>query len=164
MRDESYISPQYRYLKGDSIFMDSELLLLRSGVVDFMKNRAKDSAYQRYMNWKKSANEIAVLTTYSYADVLLPKTYDTIFLCGKPSIVVHANYTLTQAIINGWTAVDRLHHGHKHVVIIQFHDVIPSICNSLPVFRVGQGWNVTSDLGFCNFQDYYAICENLDRT
>jgi hypothetical protein len=164
MQTEANIPAEYRYLRGDSVIMDSELSLLRSGVVDFMKNRAKDNAYQRYMHWKKLTNEFAVLTTYSYADVPLPKTYDTIFLCRKPSIKVHINYTVTQAIINGWTPVEQLHCGHKHVVIIQFHDLIPPICDGLPAFRVGQSWNVTSDLGFCNFQDYSAICERLTRT
>src|ERR1700754_1532970 len=161
MQTEANTPPEGRYLKGISVFMDRELSLLRSEVIDFMKNRTKDSAYQRYMHWKQATNEIAVLTTYAYADILLPKTYDTIFLYRQPEIVIHVPYTITQAVINGWTAVEQLDHGHKHVVIIQFQDGIPSICESLPAFRVGQRWDLTTPLGFCNFQDYTAIREHL---
>lgn len=164
MQSEANTPLEGRYLKGVSIFMDRELSLLRSGVIDFMKNRTKDIAYQRYMHWKQATNEIAVLTTYAYADIPLPKIYDTIFLCRQPENVIHVSYTLTQAVINGWTAVEQLDHGHKHVVVIQFHDGIPSICESLPAFRVGQGWDLAAPLGFCNSQDYIAIREHLTQS
>ena len=164
MKTEANIPPEGRYLKGVSVFTDRELSLLRTGVIDFMKNRTKDLAYQRYIHWKQATNEIAVLTTYAYADIPLPKKYDAIFLYNHPENVINVNYTVTQAVINGWTAVEQLDHGHKHVVIIQFHDGIPSICESLPAFRVGQGWDLTTPLGFCNFQDYTAIREHLTQS
>jgi len=137
MQTEANTPPESRYLKGVSVFMARELLLLRSGVIDFMKNRTKDIAYQRYMQWEQATNEITVLTTYAYADIPLPKTYDTIFLYRQPENVIQLPYTITQAVINGWTAVEQLDHGHKHVVIIQFHDGIPLICECLPAFHVG---------------------------
>ena len=164
MQSEANTPPENRYLKGTEVFMAVELSLLRSGVIDFMKNRAKNSAYQRYVRWKQAPNEIAILITYAYADIPLPKTYDTIFRYKQPADAIQTSYTITQAVINGWTAVDEIGCGHKHVVIMQFQDGIPPICESLPHFRVGQGWNLAAPLGFCNSQDYIAIREHLTRT
>jgi hypothetical protein len=164
MQTEANSPPESRYLMGVSVVRDRELSLLQSGVIEFMKKKTKDNAYQRYMHWEQATNEIAVLTAYAYADIPLPKTYDTIFHYRQPANVIHVTYTLTQAVFNGWMAIEELSHGHKHVIIIQFPDGIPPICDKLPAFRVGQGWDLTAPLGFSNFQDYAAICQHLTRT
>ncbi len=161
MQAETEVPSEARHLIGHSVFEDRELSLLRFGVIDFMKGKMKDAVYDRYVKWKRAAGEVAVLTAYAYADLPLPKTYDTIFVYKEPTNVIYVPYTITQAVFNGWTAIDHLSHGHKHVIVLQFLGGVPSICGRLPAFRVDHGWDFSGPWGFCDSQDYPAICDKL---
>ena len=94
-----------------------------------MIDRVKDNGYFEFIDWQRSKNEIAALTMYSFADILLPKRFDTVFQVDKTENYIHTEFIITQAIINGWTPVDQIEKGHKNIVIIH-------LPNQFPIFLI----------------------------
>ena len=157
MLPEKDTNPSERYLLCNAMFPDKLLVTIKSDVQKFMRSREKDVRYHHFMNWTRQENEIAVLTLYAYADIPLPRQYDLIFQIGQPDNYVIIDYTITQAVINGWTTVDQLDHGHKHIAIVQFPEGIPSIIDLLPPFSTKQAAQKGNQLGFCTTTDFAFI-------
>ena len=122
-----------------------------------MSDRVKDDEYFEFINWQRSKNEIAALTMYSFADILLPMHFDTIFQVDNTGNYIHTEFAITQAIINGWTPVDQIEKGHKHIVIIQFAESIPDIFNLLSNFNDSKNIDSQIQLGFCDKVDFDAL-------
>lgn len=110
-------------------------------------------AYNRFMSWKKSPNEIAVFTWYAYADVIIPRKYNTVFLIENPDNYVVSEFTITQCVFEGRLPVHEMAHGCKHLCILEFENGIPDIFKYLPD-SVGQKWEI---LGLCDFENLEGI-------
>ena len=74
------------------------------------------------------------VTMYAYADIFLPKQFDIAFQIDKPDNYSDTTFVINQAITNGWTSVNQIDHGHKHIVMIEFPNSVPGIFNLLPAF------------------------------
>jgi hypothetical protein len=164
MRTEKEIDPSKRYLLCDSVISDKTLAIVKSDVRRFMKDREKDTTYHQFINWIPQQNEMVVLSLYAYADMPIPKQYNIIFQIGQPENYISADFTITQAIINGWTSVRELGYGHKHIIIIQFPKGIPSIFDILPVFSVERNIRKEYQLGLCTKFDFESIRNNTSFT
>ncbi|TKK64106.1 hypothetical protein FC093_23320 [Ilyomonas limi] len=129
-----------------------------------MADRKKDNLYFEFINWQKQTNEIVVLTMYAYADILLPKYFDTIFQIDNPENFIETKFVIKQAVINGWTSVGEISHGHKHILVVEFPNSIPDILNLLSEFSYKKTIKNEIHLGFCNKIDFDAIKTNLHQT
>jgi hypothetical protein len=150
MQRENEIPVSERYLLCNCIFSGGMVKQIKSDVKKFMSDREKDDCYRQFINWKQKKNEIVVLTMYAYADLLLPKKFDTVFHIRKPDESVNAEFSITQAVLDGRFPVNEINHGHKHVVIIEFEGAVPGIFDRDKV-----------ELGFCNSSDFNSIKEKL---
>ncbi len=161
MQSETEISPSERYLICNYSFTDLTIDKIKRDIKHFGTTRSKDECYWQFMNWHKKCNEIAVLTIYAYADISLPKKFDTIFDIEHPANFLNIGFLVTQVVFNGWTPFNQISHGHKHVTIIQFDEAVPHIFNFLPVFGDETPKANSLQLGFCNEADYMAIRNKL---
>jgi hypothetical protein len=125
-----------------------------------MADRKKDDLYYAFIEWKKKATEIIALTMHAYADILLPKRFDIAFQIDNPDNYITGSFVINQAIINGWTSVHQIDHGHKHIVVIEFAETIPKIFNLLPSFDGTFDGN-KPELGLCNQVDFEFIKESF---
>ena len=125
-----------------------------------MQNRLQDRHYAHFMDWHKKNNEIAVLTMYAYDDIVLPMGFDIVFQIRKPDNFVYVPFLMTQAVINGWAAMDHLSKGHTHVSILEFDHEVPEIFKLLHEID-SRNSDAAHDLGFCNKSDFAAIIEAL---
>ena len=134
---------------------------IKTDVIKFMADREKDDNYLKFINWKRRDNEIVVLTMYAYDDILLPKKYDIVFEIEKPDNFVNCNFTIMQAIFNGWTPLNQISNGHKHICILQFDKEICNIFSSLTSFDNREKQQNNFQLGFCDSNDFEAIRNKL---
>ncbi|WP_153797014.1 hypothetical protein [Foetidibacter luteolus] len=144
-------------------FSEAMIKKVKADVKTFMNDKEKDELYYKFIDWEKQANEMMVLTMHAYADISLPKKFDTAFQINKPHNYVEATITINQAIINGWTSVNQIAHGHKHIIIIDFQSSVPNIFNLLPAFGDNGTTSNETKLGICSNIDFEAIKTNLKR-
>ncbi|MBS1664908.1 MAG: hypothetical protein JST68_27925 [Bacteroidetes bacterium] len=156
MHSEAQIQPSERYLLCTAYFSDQLVKKIKTGVKKFMENRPKDETYYRFMSWSGKKNEIAVLTTYASAGFSLPISFDFIFADNDHTLTVDTRYKATQAVWNGWTPIEFVDRGHKHILILEFDTEIPTIFSSLPKFIEGT-YPDGQYLCFCNKTDFEAI-------
>ena len=161
MLTESQASPTDRYLLCNYFFPDAMIKKLKADVKSFMADRKKDDLYYEFIDWKKKTNELMVLTMYAYADISLPKQFDIAFQIDTPDNFDDTIFVINKAIINGWTSVNQIDHGHKHILIIEFPDTVPSIFKLLPAFSDSATNGNMIQLGLCSKTDFKAIKENL---
>ena len=157
MTTEIEVNPSGSFLLCSYLFTDELIGKVKQDVKTFMFDRVKDNVYFEFINWQRSKNEIAALTMYSFADILLPKRFDTIFQVDNTENYVHTEFAITQAIINGWTPVGQIEKGHKHIVVIQFAESIPDIFNLLSNFNVSENVGGQIQLAFCDKVDFDSI-------
>ena len=136
---------------------------VKADVKAFMADREKDDKYFEFINWQKTENEIVVLTMYAYDDISLPKKYDTVFQIDKPSNFVNLDFTITQAVLNGWTGVNQISRGHKHICVIQFNKPADGIFRLLTYFDPKRTVLDNIQLGFCDKNDFEEIKTILER-
>ncbi|RYX85349.1 hypothetical protein EON73_02945 [bacterium] len=139
-----------QYLLCSYCIPDNLLETIKVDIKRFMSDREKDDNYYKFIDWQKKENELVVLTMYVYEDMKLPKTFDTIFQIGNPDNFVQINFSLTQAVINGWTPIDHISRGHKHICVIEFSKEIPDIFNLIPLFNKQETSQKTNQIGFCD--------------
>ena len=162
MKTEAQTHPSDRYLLCSHSLSDKTLERVKDDVKSFLINRQRDDLFHQFMNWQKKRNEIAVLTMYAFADILLPKQFDIVFQIDNLSNYVNINYTIRQAIINGWTSTAEIGYGHKHVLILKFENSVPDIFNLLSDFNEAQQYKTNKELGFCAKSDFELIKEKLN--
>lgn len=153
-----------RFLFADEYISERSISFWQKEAVKRRRDKEKDEAYERFINWKKQANEIAVITLYSYADFRVPRKFDVVFDFGRPDEFIQANYQLTQSVWEGWYPVNFIDRGHKHICVFSFDDKIPDL-----LFKMKQrdGLNEQDGdnfkkLGFCNMRDYDSIARYLE--
>jgi len=134
---------------------------VKNDVKSFMASRQKDDLYYQFIDWQKKSNEIAVLTTYAFADIPLPKQFDTIFQIDNPDNYTDINYTVTQAVINGWTSIPEMGHGHEHILVLEFKVSVPDIFDLLSDLDETKPYMINKELGFCSKADFEFIKKKL---
>jgi hypothetical protein len=163
MNTETEINSSDRYLLCNYYISDKVIDRVKDDVKAFMADKEKDDKYSEFINWQKNNNEIVVLTMYAYDDILLPKKYDTVFQIDKPTNFVHLDFTITQAVLNGWTAVNKISRGHKHICVIQFKKTVNYIFSLLTLFDPKQPANNNIQLGFCDQSNFEEIKKRLGK-
>ncbi len=157
MPGETAINQPAKYLLCNYRFSLKMIETIKKDIKLFMTDREKGDTYFRFMNWQKKENELLVLTMYAYADIPLPKTFDTAFEIDKPDNFVHVDYTITQTVFNGWMPRTEIARGHKHICVIEFGKEIPGIFNSLPLFDESADTKKLVTLGLCERGDFERL-------
>lgn len=165
MRSENECEPHQRYLFAGACFSDKAIAAWQAECMERCRHRQKGGAYDRYINWTRKENEIAVFTLYAYADFDIPKKFDLIFHLDNPKEFLKVNYQLTQSIHEAWFPIDEVGHGHKHLCVFSFEGALPGILNTLHKedtrFSTAPGGQ--KSLGFCNSKDFEAIKERIEK-
>jgi hypothetical protein len=166
MRTEEQCKPSQRFLFADEYFSDKAIAIWKAECIKRCKDKTKGQAYEKYINWIRQENEIAVFTLYAYADFNIPKKFDIIFHLDNPKEFLRIDYELTQSIHEAWFPLDTVDNGHKHLCIFLFDKSLPDILNILhkeeeKFLTKPKGQKL---LGFCNFKDFDAITKRIEKT
>lgn len=159
MRTEEQCHPSEKFLYANEYFSDKTIQIWQEECIKRCKDREKGVLYDKYINWVRQENEIAVFTMYAYADFDIPKKFDCIFRYDSPKEFIKIDYTLTQSIWEAWYPFHKIDHGHKHLCVFTFDEKVPDIFNLLHKAETKYygGEKVQTMLGFCNFNDLQAI-------
>jgi hypothetical protein len=165
MLAERQCKQNQRYLFAYEYFSEKAIDIWKSECINRCKDKEKGSAYERYLNWTRQENEIAVFTLYAYADLEIPKKFDIIFHTDNPKDFVRVDYELTQSIHEAWLPLDSIDHGHKHLCVFRFHKELPEILKTLheefeKFSTVPKGQR---SLGFCTSSDFSAIKTKIEK-
>ncbi|MCD9017137.1 hypothetical protein [Parachryseolinea silvisoli] len=151
---------------SDEYFTDNAIAIWKAECISRCKDKTKGPPYERYINWKRLNNEIAVFTLYAYADFPIPKTFDIIFQTDNPDNFIKIDYELVQSIHEAWFPLDTVDHGHKHLCIFRFADTVPDILNLL--HKGNEKFSTApkgqKKLGFCNSKDFESIRKRIEKT
>ena len=86
---------------------------------------------ERY-NDRERSGETAIFTLYSYADILLGRRYETLWLRHNPSELLAADCVIEHVLIEGWFPAPMIEHGHKHILFVR---IAENVAGRLPVFN-----------------------------
>ena len=158
MQKEVNCKPSERFLQAVMKFSDKTIKAWKSETRRRCKER--NELYGKFMNWERQENEVAVFTTYAYADLSIPKGFDCIFSYDNPTMYIQTAFVLTQSIWEGWYPIDNIEHGHKHLCILTFENQIPGILDQLH-YETGKystwTWDDKKVLGLCQMTDIQSI-------
>lgn len=157
MQTNAEVNISNHYLLCNYIFSNKTIEILKTSVKRFMSDKEKDNNYFTFINWQKKANELAIFTLYAYDDICLPKKFDIIFQVDKPNNFIQLDFTITQAVFNAWTPLNKISRGHRHVCIVQFNQYIPDIFSFVTFFDKKKTLQKDIQLGFCNVNDFKNI-------
>lgn len=135
-----------------------EISLLKEQVARNVNSSKRDATYHQFMDWEKKASEIVLYTYYANAGMNLPLQFDIVFDTDNPRNFQEANCIVNLSVWNGWVPYNEIAQGHKHILIAEFPEGIPSIFKSLYVFDGKE--KSRSDkfqLGLCKKEDFEAI-------
>jgi len=165
MRSEEQCDPCGRYLDANQYFSDNAIAVWKSECIERCKDKPRDQAYERYINWQRASNEIAVFTMYAYADFSIPKKFDIVFEKNNPANFIKSGYQLTQSIWEGWAPSGSIDHGHKHLCVFSFDGALPDILKLLHMQdeKFSTADKAHAYLGFCNSGDFESIRVNIER-
>lgn len=139
MIPEEQTDPASRFLYADTWLSDSTLAKWQHDAIARCKDKKRmEAPYQQFINWRRQENEVALFTSYAYADFRIPKQYDCIFDMHNPENNIRVHFTITQSIWEGWFPVDFIEARHKHLCILQFEEKPPAILFQLPEEEVYQ--------------------------
>jgi hypothetical protein len=166
LKTEEQCKPSERYLFADAYFADNAISFWKSECIRRCNDKPKGQAYERFINWQRNENEIAVFTLYAYADFSIPKSFDTIFQTDKPDNFIKTNYELIQSIHEAWLPLDTVDDGHKHLCIFRFDNKIPDILYLLHEEneKISTASKGQKKLGFCNSKDFEYIQRRTEKT
>jgi hypothetical protein len=165
MNTEKQCKSSGRFLFASECFSDKAIDIWQSECIKRCRDKVKGRAYDRYINWTRQKNEIAVFTLYAYADFSIPKKFDIIFHLDDPSEFLRIDFELTQCIHEAWFPLDRVDAGHKHLCIFSFHASLPDILNTLHTIKkqFSESTKGQKSLGFCNSEDFDAIRRDIEK-
>ena len=129
-----------------------------------MVAREKDNLYYNFLDWQKKENEILVLTMYAFANIPIPQRFNIVFQVDNPDNFVETEYVITQAIINGWTSINQILRGHKHITVVEFANSIPDLCNLLSDFEDHTNDNKKIHLGFCDKEHFQTVKAKMKQS
>ncbi|MES2773718.1 MAG: hypothetical protein V4722_06015 [Bacteroidota bacterium] len=166
MLKEDLCRPSEKFLQAIFILSDKTITAFKAETVRRCKDKEKGIAYERFLNWTHPEKELAVFTTYAYADFDIPKQFDCIFNYDNAAIYSHTKFTLTQSIYEGWYPLDSIEHGHKHLCILTFEYEIPDILKRLPYEtekHITYKWDEKKVLGLCQMADIQSIIDKQHK-
>jgi hypothetical protein len=81
----------------------------------------------------ETENEIAVYSSYAYADIPIPKKFDIIFEYENPDNYIETEFEITHVLLSlaGFHFLEGIGHGHRHICILKFKNKIPTILNKI---------------------------------
>lgn len=165
MQTEEQCKPNQRFLFAEEYFSDKAIAIWQTECIKRCKDKPKGQAYEKYINWTRKENEIAVFTLYAYADFVIPKKFDIIFHLDNPRDFIKIDYKLTQSIHEAWFPLDTVDDGHKHLCVFSFDKAIPEILNTL--HKRDDNFSTSPKgqklLGFCNSKDFDEIKTRLEK-
>lgn len=163
MYDEKNIEPCHKYLIGLGLVTDD---LIKKGCTNNSFYEKQSEAYksevESFLNRTKSINEIAIYTSYAYADFNIPRKYDILFDFDNVDDFVEMPFTLEYSLINiaaFFYLNQTIGHGHKHVCILNFEKEVPVILTQLPDIKGFE--NIEKRICFCQKSDFEAIKDSL---
>lgn len=167
MQTETACPAYARYLYTDEYYSNDALKTLQADCVRQHQNRRNSIAYERFVKWTRQANELIIFTGNAYADLVVPKRFDCIFLLANPREYILVGYEITQSILllGGLHTFNSVEHGHKHLCVLTFEQEVPAIFERLhqedgtycaPIKN-------REKLGFCMARDLPAITERLEK-
>jgi len=162
MLKEELCKPSEKFLQAVIVFSDKTIKAWKEETVKRCEDKEKGIAYEKFLNWTRQENEIAVFTTYAYADFAIPKKFDCIFTNANAEVYVQAKFELTQSIFEGWYPSDFIEHGHKHLCILTFENQIPDIIKKLHYETEKYSnwvWDASKVLGLCQTTDIQSIID-----
>ncbi len=161
MRREEDCEPEGKYLIANRIISDSFIQILKKEAFLRLKSQEFENgkSYEKYINWNRLDNEIALFTLYAYADFKIPKEFDCIFEIENPNNVVVEIFKLTQVIYEGKYPTDTIEHGHKHICIFEFENTVPEIIHQLYIANLNSVNPPRNSikLGICQSADFELI-------
>lgn len=166
MQTEEQCKPNQRFLFAEEYLSDKAIGIWQTECIKRCKDKPKGQAYEKYINWTRKENEIAVYTLYAYADFDIPKKFDIIFHLDNPRDFIKIDFALTQSIREAWFPLDTVDDGYKHLCVFSFEKNVPEIFN---VLHKGDEKFATSPkgqklLGFCNSKDFDEIKMKIEKT
>ena len=72
---------------------------------------------------RTKTGEIAIFTLYAYADSPLGRRYDKLWSRYETGESIDADCVVDHAIFNGLFPVERIAHGHKHILFVRISEV-----------------------------------------
>jgi len=166
MQTEKDCKPSEKNLQAIIAFSDKAVKIIKDEIIERCKDKEKGIAYEKFLNWTRQENEIAVFTSYAYADFSIPKKFDCIFSYDNPEVYIHIKFILTQSIFEGWYPSDFIDHGHKHLCILTFDNQIPDIFGKLHLENknyLGLTWDIEKVLGLCQMADIQSIIDRQHK-
>lgn len=163
MRAEIDCEPEGKYLSTNRVISDSVIEIIKNICITRYdpenKKLGNAEAHNRFINWHRKDNEIALYTSYAYADFQVPKEFNCIFEQENPNNFVITNFKLTQSILEAICPMDSIEDGFRHVVILEFEEAIPKIMELLYVAEEGSvnPPRESTILGICQSADFEAI-------
>lgn len=164
MQSEEDCEQGQRYLFSDELFSDKAIELIKKRIQKRkLEPQHKGEHYNKFINWNRKPDEIALFTYYAYADFKVPKQFNCLFNTKNPYEFIRADFTLTQCLYEGFLPNDAVDHGHKHICIFEFENKIPEIVNKLHITE-GERFTYPDNrfmIGICNFNDLKAIQQQI---
>lgn len=163
MRSEEDCEQGERYLFSDELFSDNAIELIKKRVKKRLQPEHKGELYNKFINWNRKPDEIALFTYYSYADFKVPKQFNCLFNTNNPYEFIKTEFTLTQCLYEGFAPSNMIDHGHKHICILEFKNKIPEIVNELHITE-GDHFTYPDNkfmIGICNFNNLKAIQQQI---
>jgi hypothetical protein len=165
MRDENTVEPCYRYLIATGLVKNQTIeKACRSEQAFKTLGDSYINSVEIFLNRSKSANEIAVFTSYAYADFLVPRTYEIVFDYDNVDNFVETSFILQYSLnyaISFFFLNQAIDDGHRHICILIFENEIPSL---LKMLKCAEDENADNKrIGFCQKIDFEAIRENIKQ-
>jgi hypothetical protein len=167
MLPETKCPSEARYLQSDEYYSVEALKTFQADCMRQYQSKQKSGAYERFLNWECQTNELLIFTWKAYADLVVPRQFDCVFLLTNPKEYITVSYELTQSILSlgGLHPINSVEHGHKHFCVLTFEQEVPAIFRRL---HREDGCYCTplagrEQLGLCMVRDLPAITERLEK-
>lgn len=169
MSIEKDVEPSQRFLKIEYRLSQSAWdKFKRQSVVSEPKNieHKAEVISDTFLERNLAKNELLVITSYAYADILLPKHYDMIFIIDDLESNAKCNVSINAGliIIGNAYVVNTIGHGHRHICLLSFENTIPNLfdrCYTLDdTFKKIEGDTIA--LGLCHSVDFPHIVRFLN--
>ncbi|OYU96906.1 MAG: hypothetical protein CFE21_01060 [Bacteroidetes bacterium B1(2017)] len=163
MLSEEQSNPSEYFLQVAFYFSDDAISAWQGETINRLKVSQKNIAFNRFVNWKRQENEIAVFTLYANTYFSIPIQFDCIFDFTHPEVFYQGRFAVTQSIYEGWMPVDSIAQGHKHICILTFEEKVPELIKKLhyETNKHSKWKGNTQLLGLCNFKNLKAIVERI---
>jgi hypothetical protein len=160
MIEENKVPINERFLTIDSYFLEETIDEIKAYLFAGHVRVIYQEGHDKFINWQPNSREIALLSMYAYADFEIPRAFNIIFELNNPDNFIEVDFTITQAIFNGWAAVDSVGHGNKHVIIVRFEAKISDFLNQLMPFDKHR-YQLNSRFAFCKKDDFLTISNSI---